>query len=131
MITLICGVGCAGKTTLSKRFENVIHLDDIGLPWERYAKVNTMVAQIFDDVVVEGIYDNADLRSELVKAYRGDSARCIWLNPSRHIVEKQGEKRRVPITKMHMNFEPPTYDEGWDEIIIIEDNNDESINNTR
>ena len=109
----------------------MIHLDEIGLPWERYAKVNEKVAGTNKDVVVEGIYNHADLRADLVKAYKGDYAKCIWLNPPKHIVEEHAKKRKIPITKYHMNFEPPTYDEGWDEIIIIEDNHDESISNTK
>ena len=119
MITLICGVGCAGKTTFSKAFDPVIHLDEVGLPWERYSKVNEKVAEINDDVVVEGIYNHTELRVELLKAYGGDGSKCIWLDPPKHILEEHAKKRHIHMTKHHMNFEPPTLDEGWDEIIII------------
>ena len=119
MITLICGVGCAGKTTLSRVFDNVIHLDEVGLPWERYLKVNEKVAEINNDVVIEGIYNHADLRVDLLRAYNGVYAKCIWLNPPKNIIEEHSKKRHIPITKYHMNFEPPTFAEGWDEIIVI------------
>lgn len=113
MIKLICGVSRAGKTTYSQQFDNVIHLDDMGKPLERYANVNKLVATM-DDVVVEGIYDTPQLRIALLQAYKGKDRVCIFLDPP---VEKMIGRKHF--TKKH-EFIDPTYNEGWDKIIRVE-----------
>lgn len=121
MITLICGVGRAGKTTYSQRFENVIHLDGMGhIP---YRFKNVIDALGTGDVVVEGIYESAELRMELLRAYKGNGKRCIWLNTPKDTVIDRANKTGIPISARHFYFEPPTYSEGWDEIIVIGENN--------
>lgn len=116
MITLICGVCRAGKTTYSQAFENVIHLDDVEKPSKRLAKVNELLDCESGDVVVEGVYEHAEYRKELLKHYKGEGKRlCIWLNPSEETI-----RARLRHLYRKQRFESPTYDEGWDEIVIIE-----------
>ena len=123
MLTLICGLPRAGKTTYAERFDNVIHLDSCGV----YRGVIHKVRSLSGDIVVEGVYQNRFYRECLIKSYRGNGSRCIWLNTPQEV-----RKTRKGWNKgCDYPFEPPTYDEGWDEIIIIEDNNDESISNKR
>lgn len=123
MLTLICGLPRAGKTTYSEQFENVIHLDTSGA----YHGVINRLKRKSGDIVVEGVYRLSQERKRLIQAYNGKGFKCIWLNTpdevrqSRHGWDKWCDRP----------FEPPTYDEGWDEIIIIEDNNDKSISNTK
>lgn len=118
MITLICGVCRAGKTTYSRLFNNVIHLDDVEKPGKRYAKVNEILDGKSGDVVVEGVYETAEYRSELLKHYKGEGKRlCIWLDPSEETIKSR--LRHQPFYRKR-HFEPPTYAEGWDEIIIGE-----------
>ena len=123
MISLICGRSRAGKTTYAKQFKNVIHLDSFGLPPESYQKLLLKMVT-YDDIIVEGIYDTAELRMQLLQAYQGPGDRiCIWLDtPLDIIAERYG--RFLP-KKHPYSFEPPTYDEGWDQITIIrkEENN--------
>ena len=127
MITLICGRCQAGKTTYSKRFENVVHLDTVARNGrERYPKVLEIVSQRADDVVVDGVYEKAEYRTELLRAYKGQGSRCIWINTP---VEVIAERMLPHFPHSHMkpnvhfvvpkHFEEPTYSEGWDEIIII------------
>ena len=121
MLTLICGHPRAGKTTYSKRFDNVIHLDEVHSTQKVIQKIRT----ISGDVVVEGIYYRPTERRELIKAYKGNRTRCICLNTSKEVREQRCGHR----IKHDYPFLLPTYEEGWDEIIITEDNNDESISN--
>lgn len=125
MLTLICGLPRAGKTTYSKRFGNVVHLDDyIYLPMLlRYERCNQK-AKTENDVVIEGIYHTAKIRVDLVHSYKGQGLKCIWLDTPLEV-----KKRRCGyVPSMNFPFEPPTLDEGWDEIIIIRgENNVERI----
>lgn len=111
MLTLICGHPRAGKTTYSKRFDSVIHLDDT----HSTRKVLQKVVRITGDVVVEGIYYNPKERRELLNAYRGQGSRCICLDTPKEVREERyGHKIRHDHP-----FLIPTFDEGWDEIIVI------------
>ena len=118
-LTLICGRSRAGKTTYSKRYDNVIHLDSHGMPPQSYPRVLTKLGD--GEVVVEGIYDTAELRIELLNAYKGQGKRvCIWLDTPLDVIKSRFF--HVP-SKHPYPFEPPTYSEGWDEIIVIRGNN--------
>lgn len=127
MITLICGRCQAGKTTYSKRFENVIHLDTVAIRGrDRYPKVLEIVSRQMDDIIVEGVYEKAEYRTELLHAYKGFGARCIWIDtPVEVIAERMQSRFSHPHMKQNeylvvpKHFEPPTYSEGWDEIIIL------------
>lgn len=115
MITLICGQPRAGKTTYSQQFDDVIHLDTSGA----YRGVIHLICDKCDDVVVEGVYHSASLRTELLRTYKGDGSRCIWLNTPLEI-----RRERLGWDKWcDRPFEPPTYDEGWGEIWVVQ--NDE------
>jgi tRNA uridine 5-carbamoylmethylation protein Kti12 len=116
MITLICGLPRAGKTTYSQQFDNVIHLDTCGA----YNRVKRKVKHIDDDIVVDGVYNERKQRVSLIEAYAGNGARCIWMDTpqvvrsSRHGWDKYCD----------FQFDEPSFDEGWDEIVIIRGDND-------
>lgn len=123
MLTLICGLPRAGKTTYSQQYEcKVYHLDEFGLLKNAYGRVNNAIGATTADIVVEGIYDKPEQRKVLIETYRGQGARCIWLNTPIEIKRT----RRGYSKHCEYPFEPPTYSEGWNEIIIIGDNNGES-----
>ena len=117
MLTLICGIPNAGKTTYSKQFDNVIHLDDLN-----HGKL--VLERIKDetgDVCVEGVYLISRQRRDLIKAYKGQGTKCIWLNtPVDECIARENRGRKeVLIRNSAMILEPPTYAEGWDEIEVI------------
>ena len=116
---LICGVGRSGKTTYSRRYSTVVHLDALGHIPERYERANAIVSDS-EDIVVEGIYGLADQRQKLLEAYHGKEKRCIWLDTPRSEVEERMRKDGIPVSTNHFDFEPPTYDEGWDEIWVVQ-----------
>lgn len=112
MLVLICGVSRAGKTTYSKRYKNVVHLDELAYALaDRYATALRM-ADTDNDIVFDGIYNKAELRADLVGAYKGDSCVCVWLDTPLEVIKMRTQYKPV-------RFEPPTYAEGWSEIIRI------------
>ena len=120
MITLICGRARAGKSTYSERFENVIHLDSASkLPSTRYQAVLNVVAGTSEDIVIEGVYETADKRKTLLAAYKGKGAKCIFIDTSLEVIAKRIAEQYSIHNVLPRVFEPPTYDEGWDEIIRI------------
>ena len=121
MLTLICGLPNAGKTTFSKRYDNVIHLDDVRPQGKAPTKViHDMVAEQ-GDVCVEGTYLVARQRRELANAYKGEWKVCIWLDtPLEECIARENRGRSKSLFHIgHEAFEPPTLSEGWDEIIRI------------
>lgn len=117
MITLICGLPRSGKTTYSKIYEDtckVFHFDYYGSyiygSIKRYKEKNPD-----KDIVVEGVYNMAMFRRTLIAPYKDEKTVCIWLDTPKEI------KQNRPGYSKHCEyeFEPPTYDEGWDEIIVI------------
>lgn len=119
MLTLICGLSRAGKTTYSSLFENVIHLDEciMGFHGGPYTGVLKCLADIGDkDVVVEGIYDTPERRSRLIDGYMGNGPfKCIWMNTPDEV-----RRTRNGHFGTEKHFDPPTTDEGWDEIVVID-----------
>lgn len=119
LIKLICGRSRAGKTTYSKQFEKVIHLDFCGGPLSCYDHALEKIADQQGDVIIEGVYNTAERRKALLNAYQGnDKKLCIWLDTPLNIIEERAKKSHMPVCIPTL-FEPPTLDEGWDEIIII------------
>ena len=119
MLTLICGLPRAGKTTYSKQFDDVIHLDTSGA----YQGVLRKVKRLKGDIIIEGVYRLEKERTRLLQAYETDGYKCIWLDTpdevrrSRDGWDKWCDKP----------FEPPTLSEGWDEIIIIRGEHEQRI----
>lgn len=126
---LICGIPNAGKTTFSAQFENVLHFDEVK-GRDRRDKVVKAVSED-NSIVVEGVYPTAKERRRLPAASKERNI-CIWLDvPVEECVRREIEGRN---RSEHMviwaseKFEPPTFDEGWDEIIIRRGENVESSN---
>lgn len=118
-MTLICGLPNAGKTTFSGRYSKVLHLDDF--PPSKFLNCNEAVRQSEDDVVVEGIYNIRCRRERLLEVAKGRKV-CIWIDtPLEECLRREGKSEHVVRVGAEM-FQPPTYDEGWDEIIIIRNN---------
>ena len=124
MIALICGLPNAGKTTYSARYSNVIHIDEVR------SKNALEMVKTTSNVCIDGVFPFSDKRKEFLNAYGGDGKKvCIWLNtPYDVCVKRENRNRsRIIIDNCHKLFEPPTLDEGWDEIIIIRGEHEQRI----
>lgn len=116
MLTLVCGLPRSGKTTYCKRYgDSVIHCDRYG----RHGVIGLM-ADICGDVVIDGVYHLAEDRRKLLESYRGEGSICIWIDTPLDI------RRRRPMWTWHGEcpFEPPTVEEGWDEVIVLRGGSD-------
>ena len=116
---LICGLPNSGKSTYSQRFENVIHLDDF--PRSKFLNCNKYVSETDGGVTVEGIYNLKCRRMKLLESCRDSSPKvCYWLDtPYEVCVRREAEGRQRQGVIENSLIEPPTLDEGWDEIITI------------
>lgn len=127
---LVCGLPNAGKTTYSAVHKTVVHLDDIPCRTadEQYGRCIELVADSGDDVCVDGVYDSRKRRLDLLEAVGDKQGKriCVWLDtPAEVCITRENRHRPSTIIEHLANiFEPPTLDEGWDEIIIVR-NNDE------
>lgn len=112
---LICGYPRAGKTTYSQRYKDVIHLDTtMGWRGSRYKGVYREIEKR-SDAVVEGIFGRSKERTDLLEAYKGNGRKvCIWLDTPLEV-----RQTREGYIKHGDYFEPPTKEEGWDEIVRI------------
>lgn len=126
MIILICGLPRAGKTTYSQRYVGkckIYHADDYGCPVNAYVRISKKLNSD-EDVVVEGLYNRAETRASLIAPHSKEKTICIWLDTPIEIKKtRQGYSRHCEYP-----FEPPTLDEGWDEIIIIRGEYEQRIN---
>lgn len=125
MLTLICGIPNAGKTTYSQQYEHVIHLDRMPSPMfrDKYTECIRQASLREGDVCVEGMFTRREQREQLIKACENQSPKvCIWLDtPLDECVKREESfrKRSVHMVRHHhQQFEPPTLDEGWNEIVI-------------
>ena len=115
---LICGISRAGKTTYAQRFENVIHLDDY--PQPRFTNCNKAISKMDGEIIVEGIYTTRKSRMKLLEAVKTNDKRiCIWIDTSLDVALKRGGRKEKAIKQIAETSEPPTLDEGWDEIVIV------------
>ena len=118
---LICGIPNAGKTTYSQRYSDVIHFDEVSGGRRRRQIVVEMVEKN-PSVCVEGVYKTVNERIALVNASSKHNI-CIWITTPIDVCidrEINGRNRSVHMVQWaYEGFEPPTYDEGWDEIYIL------------
>lgn len=115
MFTLVCGLYNAGKTTYSLQFDNALHLDELG-------STDKVCERMEDEIVVEGVFGHPRQRKKLLAAYTGGYKRCIFLDvPLDEIIRREDRGRPKSYLRHHAaTFQPPTYSEGWDEIIRID-----------
>ena len=121
MLTMICGLPNAGKTTYSKRYKNALHQDEIGT----INNVINAIKQTDGEAVIEGYFGRQEERTRVLSAYNG-KARCFFIDISvEESIRRENRNRHPQILKNASRFfEPPTLDEGWDEIIILREAQD-------
>ena len=116
MLTLICGLPNAGKTTLSRRFANVVQVDEV----RRRRDVLQAVAAA-DDVCVEGVFERRSERLAVLRAYEGTRTRCILVDESaaESIARERRGRPAWALRACAQRFERPSADEGWGELLVL------------
>ena len=119
---LICGIPNAGKTTYSQRFDNVIHMDDVASKGRALSRILKIVSTSKEDVCIEGVFISAHQRKQLVDACNHEWKNiCIWLDtPLEECIKRENRGRKSNLMQnCYACMQPPTFAEGWDEIVII------------
>ena len=118
-MTVVIGLPNAGKTTYSAQFEDVLHYDDIS----RCTRAErNEIYKAFQGDCIEGIYNSKQSRERLLSCLPKDTEKvCVWIDtPAEECIRRENRGRSPELVKSHERmFEPPTLDEGWDEIVLI------------
>ena len=142
MVTLyvMCGVPGSGKTTMSKQMEKEYDLKRFSFDEMQCFRLEEFVRPAID-VLQEGknvVLDSTNLRINVRKKILQSIADvpckkvAIYMNTSLNECLQRNANREVRlqdfvIESTYRSLQPPTLDEGWDEIIVI--NNDGNIEN--
>ena len=118
---LILGLSSSGKTQYSEKYQNSYHLDQ-GFNIEQIEKNQ--------DITVEGVFLRKKSRLSILNNLDSNFKKvCIWIDtPTGICIEREKQDRNRPamlIFQQAASFQPPTYDEGWDEIWIVPNGNEE------
>ena len=127
-MTLICGIPNAGKTTYSQHFDNVVHMDDVASKGKASSRILEIISESTEDMVLEGVFISRYQRKQLVNACKPEwKNTCIWLDtPLDECIRRENRGRKPNLMQnCHACMQPPTLDEGWDEIIIIRGNDEQ------
>lgn len=116
-VILIIGSPNAGKTTLSARFGDTYHGDDL-----RKQGIDLWDIIKQDGVVIEGIFNNAEVRRRILETCSRPAV-CIFLDITfEECLRRENRGRREWYLRMlYDRIEPPTMAEGWDELIVIKE----------
>lgn len=116
MLTMICGIPNAGKTTYSQRFGNALHQDELGA----MGNIVGAIGRMDGDIIIEGYFGTSRERRRVLGAHEGQS-KCIFIDITVEESIRREDRNRNPqiLRNAARFFEPPTYDEGWDEIEVI------------
>lgn len=137
MLYVLCGTQASGKTTLAKKMEK--EQGCIRYTFDEYAGSNAPAEskQTFEkfcqditkdllkgkDVVCDSLFTNIKRRKLFLdKIPKGIPKKVIVLTTPFDECMKRNEKRETKVDPLmlhiiHKTFQPPTLDEGWDEII--------------
>lgn len=131
LITLSSPSG-AGKSTLSHKLTeqyNAVRYSFDEIKCLRHSELIELITTSLkngESVVADSLYSEVKLRKELLEAVKDIECNkiCIYITTSleeclRRNAKREG-KARLPdwvIEHIYETFEPPTLDEGWDEIL--------------
>ena len=121
---LICGLPNAGKTTYSAQFQNVVHIDEIAGIKHYHDIIKQRLDEADGELCVEGTFLVHHAREKVLRLCKPEWKKtCIWLNTDPNECKRREDRGRRPwlIDNCERCFQPPTYDEGWDEIIVVKD----------
>jgi Shikimate kinase len=123
-LIVVIGLPNAGKTTYSERFTDVLHYDEIS----KYSRAEREdIYRSFHGNCIEGIYNSKQSRERLLSCLEDNSRKvCVWIDTTEdECIRRENRGRPSRLVSLHAEtFEPPTLDEGWDEIIRLQGGED-------
>ena len=130
MITVLCGIPASGKTTISKKIaekQNTIRFsfDEIGcLQHNELIPCVIEALQSGKNVVVDSVYTRASWRKDILEAIKNIDCQRILIymdTPLEECIRRNSQRpNQLPdfmVRDIYNSIEPPTLDEGWDEIL--------------
>lgn len=128
---VMCGIPGSGKSTLSKKIANELNIVRFSLDEMGYIRQHKLIPHVIDalkegkSVIADSLYTKEKWRTELLQIVKPIGCRCVLLRMSTALDEcirrNHGRDGALPdfvIEDIYNSIEPPTLDEGWDEIIL-------------
>ena len=135
---VMCGVPASGKTTFSKQLAETYGLTRFSYDEMRCFDLRDLMKPTIkaleegQNVIVDNVNNRISGRKQILNYVLDISCKkiLIFMDTSLEECIKRNSFRQYPlpdyfINGIHHALQPPTLDEGWDEIIVI--NNDEDI----
>lgn len=133
MITLylFCGAPASGKSTLSRQMAEQYNAERISFDERHYMRHNEMIQPIVEaltngkSVVADSVFTYVKQRKMIIDAVKDISCRKVLVYMTTPLDEclrrNANRKNHLPdfvVESFFQTIEPPTLDEGWDEIIL-------------
>lgn len=131
-LTLFCGCPASGKSTLSKQIAEQHNAERISFDERKYILHKEMIPPILEaltdgkNVVVDSVFSHVRQRTLVLDAVKDIPCRKVLIYMTTPLDEclrrNANRKNHLPdfvVESFFNSIEPPTLDEGWDEIKYI------------
>ena len=126
---LFCGAPASGKTTISKQMAEKYNAERISFDERHYMRHNEMISPILEalmdekNVVADSVFAYVKQRKMILDAVKNIPCKKILIYMTTPLDEclrrNANRKNHLPdfvVESFYNSIEPPTLDEGWDEI---------------
>lgn len=128
---LFCGAPASGKSTLSKQMAEQYNAERISFDERNYMRHNQMISPIVEalinrkSVVADSVFTYVKQRKMILDAVKDIPCRKVLIYMTTPLDEclrrNANRKNHLPdfvVESFFHSLQPPTLDEGWDEIIL-------------
>ena len=132
-LIIFCGIPGSGKTTISKQMSEENNYVRISMDEEKYIRHTEMIEPIVNylksgkSVIADSLYDLREHRERLLDAVKDVECEriCIVIDTPLEESIRRNNTRPEPLPRgliecIYEHFEHPSMDEGWDEIVHID-----------
>ena len=131
---VMCGIPGSGKSTLSKRIADDYDVTRFSLDEMGYVRQFKLIPHIVEvlkrreSVVADSLYTKTQWRTELLEAVKDIECKrvLVYMNTPLDVCIQRNRGRKKPLPDFVVEhqfeqFEKPTLEEGWDEIIYVKE----------